>query len=390
MRIAYVCQTYPPILSGVSTVMCGLAEGMRSRGHSCLVIVASDTGAPYSQNSNNLKIVRFRSFVTPIAAKQRFMPFPARRINAELHAFDPDIVHVHDPFLTGLLVIIKKRSQAAWRLVYTAHLEPESVSDHMTHLFGFRGFVNSMFEVFGKWIVSNSDAIIAPSQFLAANVARRSGYKPQVISNGIDTVLFNPSANGQKDDDILQDTYDLYPGTPTILHVGRLSKEKGVEMILQAAAQVMQDLDAQLVIVGDGPAKGPLMRLATDLGIRERTLFTGFIPRNGTLTALYRFADVFALTSEYEAQGIVILEALASGLPVVAIGSSAIPELITDGVNGHLVSPGDMTALATRIQSILQNPKKAAQMGNAGRAVAESHALEGTISAHEKLYESLS
>jgi glycosyltransferase involved in cell wall biosynthesis len=99
---------------------------------------------------------------------------------------------------------------------------------------------------------------------------------------------------------------------------------------------------------------------------------------------------VFVLASELETQGVVVLEAAATGLPVVAVRAAAIPEAVSDGINGYLVAPGDVEAMAERVVAVLRDSEGAMRMGRAGRAMAERHALDGVLGTHEQLYRSLS
>lgn len=389
MKIAYICQTYPPVLSGVSTVMHCLASGMHSRHHAGLVISASETGTPYTVEDDSFKVVRLRSFVTPKTVNQRFMPLPIGQISAELQTFAPDIVHAHDPYVGGILVKIKRDSQGIWPLVYTAHLQPAAISPHISPVLGLRKFLEKMMTSYGSWLVRSCDVVIAPSEYLAKFIRRRTGRDIIVISNGVDIKKFNSSSLTKEQESKLREKYHLHPNLPIILHVGRLSEEKRVEIIIHAAAKVMQASAAQLVIIGDGSAKESLEHLSAELGIQDNTFFTGFIPHDGDLPGMYRLGNIFVIASEVEAQGVVILEALASGLPVAAVRSGSIPELIAHQQNGFLASPNDYRSMASQIQSLLQDPNIATKMGKAGRVLAENHSHENSLDEHEKLYQSL-
>jgi glycosyltransferase involved in cell wall biosynthesis len=174
-----------------------------------------------------------------------------------------------------------------------------------------------------------------------------------------------------------------------IAHVGRIDAEKQVDLVVRAMAQVVRSTDAQLLIVGDGRRREEIIRLCEELGIRDHCRFPGFVAPGGDLSGLYRLSAVFVTASEVETLSSVVLEASASGLPVVAVQASSMPELVQDGTTGYLVAPGDVAAMADRIATLLRHPTQAKGMGHAGRAVAEQHALDKTIEAHERLYRSL-
>ncbi len=179
------------------------------------------------------------------------------------------------------------------------------------------------------------------------------------------------------------------PERPIILHVGRLDTDKRVEIVVRAAAKVMKKIDAQLLVIGDGEHHEGLVNQAQQLGIGKRSHFPGFVSPTGDLPDLYRLATVFATASEIETQGLVLLEALASGLPVVAVDATCIPELVIDGENGFLVSPRDTDAMADRLGTIISNPSLAEQMGRVGCIVVQEHSSTTALNKHEVLYQEL-
>ncbi|MEA3341571.1 MAG: glycosyltransferase, partial [Chloroflexota bacterium] len=148
-----------------------------------------------------------------------------------------------------------------------------------------------------------------------------------------------------------------------VLHVGRLSYEKNVDLLLRAFAHIAGDYPAaRLTIAGDGPDREALARLADELGLSERVCFTGFVPHE-QLPALYQAADLFATGSTIETQGLVVLEAAACGLPVVAVDALALPEAVHHTVNGFLSPPGDEAALAQHLACLVADASLRQHMG---------------------------
>jgi glycosyltransferase involved in cell wall biosynthesis len=148
----------------------------------------------------------------------------------------------------------------------------------------------------------------------------------------------------------------------------------------------LQNTGAQLFIVGDGCEKENLIRLTRELGIEEHVHFAGFVSPNHGLPEIYRLANLFVTASEIETQGIVLLEAAASGLPIVAVNATCISEIVHDGVNGFLASPGDIKTLQDHMLALLSHPEMARHMGQQGRILAEAHGIEATWQRHESLY----
>jgi glycosyltransferase involved in cell wall biosynthesis len=129
-----------------------------------------------------------------------------------------------------------------------------------------------------------------------------------------------------------------------------------------------------------------LMKRCETLGITGRVHFTGYISTKEGLPELYRIARLFITTSEIETQGLVLLEAAASALPIVGVRATCIPEIVHDGINGFLAEPGDIDGLGRGMNILLSDENKATQMGKASLALAQQHDNRFTIAAHENLY----
>jgi 1,2-diacylglycerol 3-alpha-glucosyltransferase len=232
-------------------------------------------------------------------------------------------------------------------------------------------------------------AVITPTHMTANEVDAHTGVRPLVIGNGANLDCFRPGPNCPDEAIRLREKYGLDPRLPILLHVGRLDADKQVERVIQAAARVMKKEPCQLLVIGDGHLRKRLVAMSAALGIGERCYFPGFVTADGDLPGLYRSASLFVTASEIETFGLVILEAMASGLPVVAPRATCLPELVEDGRNGYLTYPGDEIAMAERIWSLLREPEKAGKMGVIGRSKAMWFTADTVIAQHEKLYTSL-
>ena len=160
-------------------------------------------------------------------------------------------------------------------------------------------------------------------------------------------------------------------------------------MLAQAAAKVMQQVDAELLIVGDGCQRKALIRQSEELGIADRCHFTGYVSPDGDLPAIYRLADVFVTASVIETFGIVILEAMAAACPVVAMKATSIPDLVDNNRSGFLLPPQNVDGLAEKITWLLRNPKEARKMGQEGQKISQQYDHETMLSKHLQLYQSI-
>jgi glycosyltransferase involved in cell wall biosynthesis len=171
-----------------------------------------------------------------------------------------------------------------------------------------------------------------------------------------------------------------------LLHVGRLDVDKSVNIVIRAAAMSMIQNEAHLLIVGDGTEKAKLVRLCKELGIGARSHFPGYVTSRPDLADVYRMARVFVTASEIETQGIVLLEAAACGLPIVAVNATCIPEIVKDGLNGYLIAPGNIAGMANRLSELLSFRKKARLVGQKGCSISKNFSKQKTINEHVSFY----
>jgi len=387
MRIAYITQSYPPMVSGASFAVGHLAKGMAARGHRVLVITASERDKNYITLENNLTVLRLHSIHNPLRVGQRFLLYPRRAILRSLIKFRPDIIHTHEPLQMGLLGLEHAR-RANTPVLLSIHQLPWFVSAYLPEILGIRHMVESTLWMYARWLLRQFQTLITPTQTITKIIANMTGVKSQTISYGVDLQTFHPRLSSDEEA-ALRARLNLPPNVPVILHVGRLDTDKRVDQVIKAAAPAMQKTDAHLLMVGDGRQKPTLLKLCKTLGIDKRCRFPGYVSMKEGLPEIYRLANLFVTASEIETQGIVLLEASASGLPIVAVRATCIPETVHDGVNGYLTGPNDNIALGNAITNLLIDPDKAKKMGQAGRRLVQEHNILTTFDSYEHLYADL-
>ncbi len=206
-----------------------------------------------------------------------------------------------------------------------------------------------------RYSARRADRVIAVSEENRVDVVEQYGIpedRMRVIPNGVPLDRFHQAR----------------PEGPTVLFVGRLHQRKGVDHLLRAMPSVLERVpDARLLIAGSGEREAQLKALHGELGLGDSVEFLGFVP-DEDLPDLYARATVFTMPSLYEGFGIVMIEAMASSVPVVAFATGGAPEVIDDGVNGYLA---DTDSLADRLVDVLEDPANAAAMGRRGRELVE-------------------
>ena len=388
MKIAFITQSYPPMISGASLVVKNLAHGMAARGHSVLVIAASDQGRAYTIQGEDIKLVRLASVPNPKRAQQSFVLWSRKEIDEELKDFSPDILHIHDVLSMGVFGLLTAQALDT-PIVTTIHQLPWFVTTYLPDLPGLHGTIEYGLWEYSRWLDQQSHVMVVPTATIAETIYAKAGFRPEVISNGVDLNNFNDKRLTKTEFCFLCQKYGLESDRPTILHVGRLDTDKQVELVIYAAAKVMERTTAQLLVIGDGEHREDLIQLAQQLNIENRSHFPGFVSPTGDLPDLYRLATVFITASEIETQGLVLLEALASGLPVVAANATCIPELVIDGKNGFLVNPRDVDGMADALNKIICNSTLKRKMGKAGRVIVQEHSITTSLNKHENLYSDL-
>ena len=382
MRIVYLTQSYPPMISGAALFAQQVAEAMAQRGHQVLVIAASDRDHPYLVKNGDLTILRLQSIHNPMRVGQRFSLYPRREVMKALHDFQPEVIHAHEPLQIGMLGFEYAR-RADIPILLTTHQLPSFIASYLPNL--FKTWAETILWAYARWLSRKFTSLIAPTQTISRLLTKMTGLQTNTIGYGMDLRTFRPLLSCDEDIAIRQ-KWNLPPSLPILLHVGRLDTDKHVDRVIHAAARTLTELSAHLLIIGDGTQKQALIKLCKSLGISDRVHFPGYISKEAGLPEIYRIASLFVTASEIETQGIVLLEAAASGLPIVAVRATCIPEIVHHGMNGYLAESADFNGLSNAMNLLLKDPQKAKVMGKASLTLAAKHDLHYTNNAHDQLY----
>jgi glycosyltransferase involved in cell wall biosynthesis len=386
MRILIAGSTYPPALNGQAVFTGNLVEGLVKHGHEVYAIVPSGHGQAYHTQKNGVEIDYLKtvslSIIHPLAI---YTPFYISQVKHALKTFKPDIIHIQDHY-PMCAYVVKAAKRHGIKVIGTNHFMPENLAPVVPQLSRFKSAFNWLAWQWMLMVFNQLDVAASPSK-TAASIFKQHGLKIPVypVSCGVSLDSFHPKP--EIDKKVCRVKWGLDPDRTTFLFVGRVDGEKRLDVILQALHLLKRD-DIQLAIVGNGAALNGLKSLTDRLNIGEQVRFTGFIPVTD-LSTLLNSVDIFVMPSEAELLSIATLEAMACGLPVLAAEAQALPELVSQGINGYLFKPGNIEDAAKYMAILADQPEDWPSMRKASLDKVKHHSLENTINTYAKIYETL-
>jgi glycosyltransferase involved in cell wall biosynthesis len=381
MRILIASDLHWPNINGVATFGRNLAHGLADAGHEVIVVAPSQTGKKYEEIDRNYRIVRTASVVFPFYQNFRISVSPYREVKRIVERFRPDIIHTQTPLGIGRAAVNASREyDIPW--VATNHAMPENLIDNLRLLAPLARPINYMLKELGARFYSGADYVTMPTEAALEMLKGDSFHAPhKAISCGIDLSRFAP---GKVPDEVYE-RFGIPKGKPVILYVGRLDAEKHISILIRAFDKVVANRDIHCVVVGKGTDADNLHDLVKELGVEDKVIFTGRV-EDEDLPLLQRIGEVFVMPSPVELQCLAMLEAMASGSPVLAVNVGALYELCHDGENGYLFELDDWEQLAEQLAKLLDDPKLRKRMSEKSLQIAKTHDLSHTIEEFVQLY----
>jgi glycosyltransferase involved in cell wall biosynthesis len=376
-----------PELGGIQDSIATISRTLGRRGHQVDIYAPRYStqdyrriGVPARERGlgANVRVRRRPSLPFPSSTRQSraALPSPVGWAALALRA-KPDLIHTHSFFGIGLEALL---NGACLRIpvIGTNHTTVAGFAPHIPVSAAWAA-------AYVLWFHNRCDYVTAPSRSVFAELDAARLCRPhRVISNPIDVDLFTPVRT--EDRDALRVRFGL--DGQTITYAGRLGPEKNIDVLLRAVALLRdQGVPAELAIAGHGSHEPVLRAMVAELGLVRQVRFIGTVPQ-GDLAKLLQISDVFAIMSTSETQSMVLLQAMASGIPVIAADTRALPEFVRPS-NGVLVDPHDPVALARVLADLLATPERRQQLGAAGRQSAEKYGVEVVADEWETLYRSV-
>jgi len=328
MRIGMYTDTYLPTRDGVVTSLTTSRRILESMGHEVFLFAPDDPGgrAPKEKNTYYFPASQFSDY-----KGYRVAILPARGHHDIIREMDIDVLHTHGVAFMGFKSMFASRFFRI-PILLTYHTMITEVFHYMPWNLD-ENLMRRLMWIYLRHFLARADGVAAPTEAILKELTARSKLKySAVIPTGVDLERFNNRREGRE---AMREKLAV-GDAPVILHVGRVAKEKNLEAVIDAMPEVLRHHpDAKLVVAGDGPAKPAYETLVRSRGLEKSVQFAGFVP-DAELPSYYAAADAFVIASKFETQGIVVMEAMASGLPVAGINYRAIPEIVHDGENGYL------------------------------------------------------
>jgi len=410
MKVVISTDIYYPMINGVAVFARNLAGGLQRRGHEVMVLAPSITGdygvekdeefgfTVVRLSSNKMHLYPDQINDVPEAKKLLGMKLPQLfykdglrvsympyfEIKRVLNKFKPDIIHDQTPGPIALSVYRYAKHRGI-PLVATDHAYPDNLTQQVKLPSLAKKPINKAMNAYILSFLKRSEYATMPTEQAVSDLVpkNRKHFRVPVeaLSNGIDLSRFKAGKAKAE----IYERYDIPKNKKIVLYIGRVDPEKSLDVLVRAFGEVCERRDdVDLVMVGDGTAKNKLEKLTKELGIAERVHFLGRVVGDD-LPELYRTGDVFAITSKTETQSIVLMEAMASGLPAVAVRAGAIHELVKSD-NGFLCEPDDEEEIAESLLKIIGDDEMREKMAEASLERIKVHDINYTLKRFESIY----
>ncbi len=365
MRIAFLTLHFPPVwLAGIELVTYTLASELVKRGHEVHVITALDEGLPEESKENGFTVHRlpYRT-QAPLLGLGLFY----QKVRRKVIEIDPEVLHIQN-ILWGWMGASINKSHS---IPYVVNAHGEDI--YREHKLKGPAIRNG---------VKRAGAVVALNQAMKERIESFCQTRVFVVPNGVYFERFEHPQLKRKDIGMGEDA-------KLIAFVGGLRPVKGVQYLLQAMPAISEkNEDAICLIIGDGSERARLQEMAKTLGVGGKVIFLGKVD-NQMVAELLCLSDVFVLPSLSEGFALVVLEAMAAGLPLVCTRVRGMPDLVVDDRNGFLVELGDSQQIADRVNLLLESESTRKRMGDQNRLEARNYSWDRVAERFEEIYESI-
>lgn len=381
MNIGIFSDTYFPQLNGVATSIRTLSTALEERGHHVYIFTPSD---PRCAGENEPNIFRLPSIPVYFVRDYRAGYVCPPHVLKKIHAMELDIIHTQTEFSLGFLGKLISTTQGI-PMVHTYHTMYE---DYVHYIGGGHIVSPEMAREFSRMFCNTAMDVIAPTHKTEQLLKSYGVTKPiSVIPTGIDTTHFQKAQYDPKEILELRHSLGLKDTTPVIVSIGRIAKEKSIDVVIGALPALLEKLpETMMVIIGEGNEIENLGKFAESLGVGDHVIFTGGKPWD-EIGKYYQIGNVFCSASVSETQGLTFAEAMAAGVPVVAKKDECIENLITDGETGLLFEDND--DLPDQLYRVLTDQTLSKRLSEASMQAMDRLSVKAFADSVERLYQNI-
>ena len=378
MKILMISDVYFPRVNGVSTSIATFRRELEALGHEVHLIAPDYRRVTEDEHH----IYRIPSRYLPLDPEDRLIRWgELKSLHPRLAAVGFDLVHIQTPFAAHYLgVDLAKRLGIPRVETYHTFFE-----EYLHYYIPFlpKGMMRLLARRLSTQQCNDLDGLVVPSGAML-EVLRRYGIDTdaEIIPTGLEPESFQ-LGNGPA----FREKHAIGPEQPVITYIGRVAFEKNIAFLLQVTARLKRDFPAiLLVIAGEGPALPRLRRQAGQLDLEQNVRFVGYLDRRRELPDCYRAADVFVFSSHTETQGLVLLEAMAQGVPVVAMAEMGAKDVLKEG-QGVLIAADDVADFSAKVARLLRDSDAAGELGARGRDYAGGWSASALARQMERFYQ---
>lgn len=386
MKISLVTETFPPQINGASRTLGRLADYLVSQGHEVLVVhprYSANDGSAMGQNvPHGYRQVEMPAWPLPFYREVILPRTPMGRYKKALDAFKPDLVHIATEAGLGLSALRFCRKRG-WPVVSSFHTNFDAYARHYRMTWLVPAVTRYL-----RWFHNRTAATFVPSQTIINRLENLGFERLKLWPRGVETGHFRPDRPGAR---AVRSQYGIPENAVVVGHCGRLAPEKNTGYLVNVFSELLERLpQVQLLIVGDGPSRKAFeARMRQCSNASGRVHFTGYLTGE-PLADAYAAMDLFAFSSRTETFGNVLLEAMASGLPVVALAEGGPADVVQDGTTGRLLPPEAAPAeMAAVLSDWAENGSKRNLLASQARAYAETQAWDRIMRRLEADYQAV-